>query len=156
MGGVISGLRSIGLLVGILGKCPAVSNHPDTVCQDFAPKFLGMGNGSVFQLVPQRFQKEIGVMTGIVGAAGGIGGFFLPNLLGSLKRITGSFGPGFVVFAGTGLACAGLLLALKPLWQRTFLNGVPKAGAISTERSERAVIATAVDGRPVAVPGSAN
>ena len=46
---------------------------------------LGMGNGSVFQLVPQRFPQEIGVITGIVGAAGGVGGFFLPNLLGGLK-----------------------------------------------------------------------
>ena len=36
---------------------------------------LGMGNGSVFQLVPQRFRREIGVMTGLVGMAGGIGGF---------------------------------------------------------------------------------
>ena len=34
---------------------------------------LGMGNGSVFQLVPQRFRKEIGVMTGIVGMTGGTG-----------------------------------------------------------------------------------
>jgi NNP family nitrate/nitrite transporter-like MFS transporter len=38
---------------------------------------LGMGNGAVFQLVPQRFRKEIGVMTGLVGMAGGIGGFYL-------------------------------------------------------------------------------
>src|SRR3989338_3952307 len=50
---------------------------------------LGMGNGAVFQLVPQRFQKEIGVITGIVGAAGGLGGFFLPSLLWLLKDLTG-------------------------------------------------------------------
>ena len=42
---------------------------------------LGMGNGSVFQIVPQRFPNEIGVMTGIVGAAGGFGGFLLPNYI---------------------------------------------------------------------------
>jgi nitrate/nitrite transporter NarK len=35
---------------------------------------LGAGNGAVFQLVPQRFGKEIGVMTGLVGMAGGVGG----------------------------------------------------------------------------------
>ena len=46
---------------------------------------LGMGNGAVFQLVPQRFPQEIGVITGIVGAAGGVGGFFLPTLLGGLQ-----------------------------------------------------------------------
>src|SRR6202011_4784227 len=64
---------------------------------------LGMGNGAVFQLVPQRFPKEIGVITGIVGAAGGVGGFFLPTLLGGLKELTGSFGGGFLVFALTGI-----------------------------------------------------
>ncbi len=82
---------------------------------------LGMGNGSVFQLVPQRFPREIGVITGIVGAAGCVGGFFLPNLLGGLKGLTGSYGPGFAVFAATGLGCVGLMLALRVRWESTFL-----------------------------------
>src|SRR3546814_13298244 len=43
---------------------------------------LGVGNGAVFQLVPQRFQAEIGVMTGLVGMAGGIGGFSPASSLG--------------------------------------------------------------------------
>src|SRR5688572_18504821 len=60
---------------------------------------LGSGNGSVFQIVPQRFPKEIGVVTGIVGAVGGLGGFLLPNLLGGLKDATGSYGSGFMVYA---------------------------------------------------------
>ena len=46
---------------------------------------LGVGNGAVFQLVPQRFRKEIGVMTGLVGMAGGIGGFYLAASLGYIK-----------------------------------------------------------------------
>jgi NNP family nitrate/nitrite transporter-like MFS transporter len=82
---------------------------------------LGMGNGSVFQLVPQRFGKEIGVVTGIVGAAGGVGGFFLPNLLGGLKGLTGSFGAGFAVFAVLALGCVGLMVLLRPRWESTFL-----------------------------------
>lgn len=60
---------------------------------------LGMGNGAVFQAIPQVFRSEIGVITGLVGAAGGIGGFYLPTVLGSLKDTTGSFGPGFIGFA---------------------------------------------------------
>ena len=40
---------------------------------------LGLGNGAVFQMVPQRFAREIGLVTGVVGAVGGIGGFILPN-----------------------------------------------------------------------------
>ena len=81
---------------------------------------LGMGNGSVFQLLPQRFPGSVGVLTGIVGAAGGLGGFLLPSVLGVLKDKTGSFGVGFAVLAG--LACAGLtvLLALKHPWRKTW------------------------------------
>jgi NNP family nitrate/nitrite transporter-like MFS transporter len=85
---------------------------------------LGMGNGSVFQLVPQRFPKEIGVVTGIVGAAGGVGGFFLPNLLGTLKTLTGTFGSGFAVFALTSTACVALMLLLKKQWENTFLTSI--------------------------------
>jgi len=59
---------------------------------------LGMGNGAVFQIVPQRFHEEIGVMTGLVGAAGCAGGFFLPTILGFFKDLTGSYGTGFLVF----------------------------------------------------------
>jgi len=39
---------------------------------------LGMANGSVFQLLPQRFGKDLGVMTGLVGAGGGVGAFTSP------------------------------------------------------------------------------
>ena len=70
---------------------------------------LGMGNGAVFQLVPVRFRDEVGVMTGIVGAAGGLGGFFLPTLLGTLKDASGSYGMGFLLFSLVAL-CALLLL----------------------------------------------
>ena len=52
---------------------------------------LGIGNGAVFQLVPQRFRKEIGVMTGLVGMAGGVGGFYLASSLGYSKQLTGSY-----------------------------------------------------------------
>jgi MFS transporter, NNP family, nitrate/nitrite transporter len=78
---------------------------------------LGMGNGAVFQLVPQRFPKEIGVITGIVGAAGGIGGFFLPNALGGLKQITGGFSNGFLLFSLSGLACAAALVYVSRVWE---------------------------------------
>jgi MFS transporter, NNP family, nitrate/nitrite transporter len=79
---------------------------------------LGCGNGSVFQLVPQRFPRQIGVITGIVGAAGGLGGFFLPSALGYLKQSMGSFGAGFTILAVAAACCIGLMLALHPVWQR--------------------------------------
>jgi NNP family nitrate/nitrite transporter-like MFS transporter len=83
---------------------------------------LGMGNGAVFQLVPLRYPREIGVMTGLVGAAGGIGGFVLPTLLGSLKGLTGSFAGAFLLFALAGLACAVILAAVSPGWEREFVG----------------------------------
>lgn len=82
--------------------------------------FLGMGNGAVFQLVPQRFQTEIGVATGIVGAFGGLGGFLLPTLLGGVKQLSGSYGIGLVVlalFALTALIALRLLVAFRASWR---------------------------------------
>ena len=67
---------------------------------------LGMGNGAVFQLVPQRFPSRIGAMTGLVGAAGGVGGFLLPFGLASLKGTMGTFATGFVVFAVVAILAA--------------------------------------------------
>jgi NNP family nitrate/nitrite transporter-like MFS transporter len=86
---------------------------------------LGMGNGSVFQLVPHRFPKEIGVITGIVGAAGGAGGFFLPTLFGYLKSLTGSYGSGFATFACAAGSCVVLMQALRSRWEATFLRRAP-------------------------------
>src|SRR5712692_7204319 len=77
---------------------------------------LGMGNGSVFQLLPQRFEKRVGVATGILGAAGGLGGFFLPTILGALKQLTGSYGPGLLVFAGLCAVALGALHVVQREW----------------------------------------
>lgn len=84
---------------------------------------LGTGNGSVFQLVPQRFQAEIGVMTGLVGMAGGVGGFYLASSLGIAKQFTGSFASGFLIFACLAvLALLGLTL-VKAKWRATWSTG---------------------------------
>jgi NNP family nitrate/nitrite transporter-like MFS transporter len=70
---------------------------------------LGMGNGAVFQLVPLRFGREVGLLTGLVGMTGGLGGFFLAAGLGYARQFTGSYGPGFTAFALLALvAFAGI------------------------------------------------
>ena len=81
---------------------------------------LGMGNGSVFQLVPQRFRKEIGVMTGMVGMAGGIGGFYLASSLGYSKQLTGSYQTGFLIFAALAIVALVGLTAVKTRWRTTW------------------------------------
>jgi NNP family nitrate/nitrite transporter-like MFS transporter len=81
---------------------------------------LGTGNGAVFQLVPQRFQSEIGIMTGLVGMAGGVGGFYLASSLGFAKQFTGSFGSGFLIFSALALiALAGITL-VKGKWRSSW------------------------------------
>ena len=67
---------------------------------------LGVGNGAVFQVVPQRFPSAVGPITGLVGAAGGLGGFLLPFALGSLQGSTGTFAAGFLVFAGAAVVAS--------------------------------------------------
>lgn len=81
---------------------------------------LGMGNGAVFQLIPQRFRQEIGVMTGLVGCAGGIGGFFLARALGASQGATGAFTAGFLFFSI--LALVGLLglVSVRNRWRTTW------------------------------------
>ncbi|HEV7290500.1 nitrate/nitrite transporter [Sphingomonas sp.] len=81
---------------------------------------LGTGNGSVFQLVPQRFSAEIGVMTGLVGMAGGVGGFYLASSLGLAKQWTGSFSAGFLIFAGLAIVALVGLLLVKSKWRATW------------------------------------
>lgn len=81
---------------------------------------LGLGNGAVFQLVPQRFRREIGVMTGLVGMAGGVGGFYLASSLGYAKQATGSYQPGFLIFAALALAALAGLSSVKTRWRTTW------------------------------------
>lgn len=83
---------------------------------------LGMGNGAVFQLVPQRFSKEIGMITGIVGAAGGVGGFFVPNILGTLKQVTGTYQTGFIVYAVLGVAVLIVLANAQQSWRKKWIS----------------------------------
>jgi NNP family nitrate/nitrite transporter-like MFS transporter len=81
---------------------------------------LGMGNGAVFQLVPQRFAREIGVMTGLVGMTGGLGGFYLASSLGYSKQLTGSYGAGFLVFALLAALALVCISGVRRRWRTTW------------------------------------
>jgi NNP family nitrate/nitrite transporter-like MFS transporter len=89
--------------------------------------FLGMGNGAVFQLVPQRFASEIGVLTGLVGAAGGLGGYFLPKVLGNLKLTTGSYTPGFLILSGVAVIGVTLVFIVQKQWKKSWAGESGKA-----------------------------
>ena len=67
---------------------------------------MGFGNGVVFQVVSERFSKQIGLASGIIGAAGGFGGFLLPVWLGGLKDLSGSYRTGLWLFGAVSVAAA--------------------------------------------------
>jgi len=67
---------------------------------------MGFGNGVVFRIVSDRFQHHLGLASGVVGAAGGLGGFVLPVWLGILKDASGSYRAGFWLFAAVAAAAS--------------------------------------------------
>ena len=75
--------------------------------------FLGLGTGAVFKLVPQWFPDRVGAVTGVVGAAGGLGGFFPPLVMALINSQTGSYALGFVLMAVVAGTALGVLRAAR-------------------------------------------
>jgi NNP family nitrate/nitrite transporter-like MFS transporter len=130
----IGGIKTLSLMYFLAALALiAVSFRPSSVYAAlalFAGGMLafGMGNGSVFQLVPQRFRHEIGVMTGLVGMTGGVGGFFLASSLGLSQQLTGRYQAGLLVFASLSLLALIGLTIIKHRWRTTW-GAVGIAGA---------------------------
>ena len=78
---------------------------------------IGLGNGAVFTLVPYFFPAGVGTVTGLVGAAGALGGFFPPLALGLIRQYTGGFGLGFALLAmfamGCLVTCVGMIATTR-------------------------------------------
>jgi len=121
----IGGTRALtGLYLGAAACLVAAAVFPvlwlNVVVLLAASGCFGMANGSVFQLLPQRFPKEMGLMTGLVGCFGGIGGFVLATLLGLSKGWWGSYSPGFLIFAAITLGALTGLCVIKTRWRATW------------------------------------
>ncbi|MHB1083388.1 MAG: nitrate/nitrite transporter [Thiobacillus sp.] len=130
MGGMladrIGGIRALLIMYLLAGMFLIIvsfgSSNPLIALAGFmlAMSSLGVGNGAVFQLVPQRFRKEIGVMTGMVGMAGGVGGFYLAASLGYIKGQTGDYQIGLLIFAGLCFVALAGLSMVKKRWRTTW------------------------------------
>lgn len=81
---------------------------------------MGFGNGVVFQVVSDRFSKQMGLASGVIGAAGGIGGFLLPLSLGGLKDLTGTYATGLWCFV---VAAGGAFMTVMAAQRRAALVG---------------------------------
>lgn len=90
---------------------------------------IGTGNGAVFKLVPQYFPQDVGTVTGLVGAMGGLGGFFPPIVLGYIKTYTGAYDLGFALLSAFCFAC----LVLN---YRVFLYGARQAQQLTVNASK--------------------
>lgn len=89
---------------------------------------IGLGNGAVFKMVPQYFPQSVGAVTGLIGAMGGLGGFFPPLALGIIRQQTGSFFWGFGLLALFALLC--LALAKVTLRQQPNLLSLGRTQAV--------------------------
>jgi MFS transporter, NNP family, nitrate/nitrite transporter len=114
-GAVVLAVAFLGVGIDAIGLSWQASDPsilPVTVFCLTMAGFLGLGNGAVFKLVPLYYPKSTGAATGIVGAAGGLGGFFPPLVLGVVKDATGEFVLAFVFLVAFTWMCAGLALAM--------------------------------------------
>lgn len=85
---------------------------PLTICCLTVAFALGLGTGAVFKLVALWFPQDIGAVTGVVGAAGGLGGFFPPLVMALVTTLTGSYTLGFVLFAAAATVCLAVLFRI--------------------------------------------
>jgi NNP family nitrate/nitrite transporter-like MFS transporter len=128
----IGGLRTLMLALPlVMGMVAVLGDVTDVlaavVLTVVAVGAMGIGNGVILQLASEWFPKQIGLASGVVGAAGGIGGFFLPLWLGTLKEVTGSYRAGLWIFAlATGLAWGTVLLAERRT--RRIINSLDAPG----------------------------
>jgi NNP family nitrate/nitrite transporter-like MFS transporter len=152
LAGVFAGLAPFALLLA----WPAML--PFTVGALGCAALMGLGNGAVFKLVPQHFPREIGTVTGLVGALGGLGGFFPPLLLGFFRDRLGVIWPGFLMLSAMALSLWRVNHRVFITRQETLETAWPAEFARTADRLRAGLWATLWTGTLVAaiVVGSRN
>lgn len=136
----LSGVRVLLVLLVLIAACNATFALLMPPVQGAIALLLalylcfGLGNGATFQLVPHRWRGKTGLMTGIIGAAGGIGGFYLPVVMGMAKESTGSYQLGFATFgvlAAVAFALVGVLHRQWLSWSAPANTALPLDAAVA-------------------------
>jgi NNP family nitrate/nitrite transporter-like MFS transporter len=153
---VLAGVFAAITAFAVLLAAPAML--PFTVGALGCAVLLGIGNGAVFQLVPQYFPTERGTVTGLVGAIGGLGGFFPPLLLGVFRDHLGVAWPGFILLAATAAGMWWLNHAVFVRRQQALEEALPAELRRTADRVRAGAWATLWTGVLVAaiVVGSRN
>lgn len=112
---LLSGAPSLAVTTGLFMICFA---------------FLGMGNGSLFQLVPLRWPTTTAVAGSMIGEIGALGGAFIPNAMGLSKQYTGSFASGFIAFLILAAVVFVVMRIAQRRWTQTWVG---KGGKALTE-----------------------
>ena len=131
IGGLRALMLSLPLIIGavaVLGEVTGAIGAVSLVV--VAVGAMGVGNGIILQLASEWFSKQLGLASGIVGAAGGIGGFLLPLWLGTMKEVTGSYRTGLWMFAVVMAIAWGTVLVAQRRARRV-LDPVETAGPVS-------------------------
>ena len=133
----LGGARVLTVLFGLVAAAAlTVASMPPLVLGGVAlfttMALLGMGNGAVFQLVSLRFSANIGTITGLVGATGGLGGFALPLILGLGRESTGQYTSGFIAFAAAALLASIALAQVGRAWRHEHAAGTNRAYSPAT------------------------
>lgn len=121
----IGGVRALYFLYAIAGVALIVAGIVPNLIVNVGVFMIGcagfgMANGAVFQLLPQRFGKDMGLMTGLVGCGGGIGGFLLASMMGFSRQYTGSYLIGFIIFSALCFVALIGLSMVKKRWRTTW------------------------------------
>jgi NNP family nitrate/nitrite transporter-like MFS transporter len=114
LGGLRTLYYALPVIVGSVVAVTSPSLPVAVAMMALATGAMGFGNGVVFQLVAEWFPKDIGLASGVVGAAGGFGGFLLPIITATMKGFTESYDTGLWLFAGFGVCAWGtVIVALR-------------------------------------------
>lgn len=115
----------LALMTALTGSLPALAWAVGLLVMTIA--VMGFGNGVIFQVVSEWFPKDIGLASGLVGAAGGIGGFLVPIGFGLLRESTGTFVFGFIGLAVVSTAAA---MTVSPAlrWRPRAIAQAPDGG----------------------------
>lgn len=95
-------------VMAVFMACPLISTF--TIGALGMAAAIGLGNGAVFKLVPEYFPESVASVTGLVGAAGGLGGFFPPLVVGGVRQATGAFTWGFIFLSLFAVLCFFVVL----------------------------------------------